>query len=61
MCLPHVFSIFKKISPITFGPHCVWLVDALCKADMSANYTQNNLPFTPLVYSDYFGEAETCS
>jgi exonuclease III len=23
MCLPHVSSIFKKISPKTFGPHCV--------------------------------------
>ena len=37
MCLPHVSSIFKKISPITFGPHCVcvcvllpkWRTDAL--------------------------------
>jgi len=24
MCLPHVSSIFKKISPKTFGPHCVY-------------------------------------
>jgi hypothetical protein len=23
MCLPHMSSIFKKISPKTFGPHCV--------------------------------------
>jgi hypothetical protein len=23
MCLYHVSSIFKKISPKTFGPHCV--------------------------------------
>jgi hypothetical protein len=23
MCLPHVSSIFNKISPKTFGPHCV--------------------------------------
>jgi hypothetical protein len=23
VCLPHVSSIFKKISPKTFGPHCV--------------------------------------
>jgi hypothetical protein len=23
MCLPHVSSIFKNISPKTFGPHCV--------------------------------------
>ena len=32
-------SIFKKINPKTFGPHCVWFVDSLCEADMSANYT----------------------
>ena len=25
MCLPHVSSIVKKISPKTFGPHCVFL------------------------------------
>jgi len=24
MCLPHVSSIFKNISPNTFGPHCVY-------------------------------------
>jgi hypothetical protein len=24
MCLPHASSIFKKISPKTFGPHCVF-------------------------------------
>jgi hypothetical protein len=24
MCLPHVSSIFKKISPKTFGLHCVF-------------------------------------
>ena len=24
MCLPHVSSIFKKISPKIFGPHCVY-------------------------------------
>ena len=24
MCLPHVFSIFKKISPTTFGLHCIF-------------------------------------
>jgi len=24
MCLPHMFSIFKKISPKTLGMHCVW-------------------------------------
>jgi len=23
MCLPHVSSIFRKISPKTFGPYCV--------------------------------------
>jgi hypothetical protein len=23
MCLPHVSPKFKKISPKTFGPHCV--------------------------------------
>jgi hypothetical protein len=26
-CLPHVSSIFKKISPKTFGTHCVCSVD----------------------------------
>jgi hypothetical protein len=26
LCLPHVSSIFKKISPETFGPHCVSLI-----------------------------------
>jgi hypothetical protein len=24
MCLSHVSSIFKEISPKTFGPHCVY-------------------------------------
>ena len=24
MCLPRVSSIFKKISPKTFGPHCIY-------------------------------------
>jgi len=24
MCLPHMFSIFKKIIPKTFGMHYVW-------------------------------------
>jgi hypothetical protein len=24
MCLPHVPTIFKKLSPKTFGLHCVW-------------------------------------
>jgi hypothetical protein len=26
MCLHHVSSVFKNISPKTFGPHCVFLV-----------------------------------
>jgi uncharacterized Fe-S cluster protein YjdI len=26
-CLPHVSSIFKKISPKAFGPHCVYYIN----------------------------------
>jgi hypothetical protein len=26
MCLPQVSSIFRKVSPKTFGPHCVCLL-----------------------------------
>ena len=25
-CLPHVSSIFLKISPTTFGPHCIYII-----------------------------------
>jgi len=27
MCPPHMSSIFKKISPKTFGPHCVYYIE----------------------------------
>jgi hypothetical protein len=30
MCLPHVSSIFKKISPKTVGQHCVCSLFSLC-------------------------------
>jgi len=30
-CLPHVSSIFNKISPKTFGPHCVLLVNFILR------------------------------
>jgi len=39
VCVFLICLRFKKINPKTFGPHCVWLVDSLCRADMSANYT----------------------
>jgi len=38
VCLPHVYSIFKKISPKTFGLHC------LCISSSATQYT------VPLVY-----------
>ena len=31
MCLPHVSSIFKKISPKTFGPQCVLTQEEKCQ------------------------------
>jgi hypothetical protein len=43
VCLPHVYSIFKKISPKTFGPHC------LCTSSFATQYT------FPLVYKLFKG------
>jgi hypothetical protein len=31
MFLPHVYLIFKKISPKTFGPHCVYHITVFLK------------------------------
>jgi len=43
MCLPHVSSIFKKISPKTFGPHCVYSV---CNTSHSLlNEFSNNIVY----------------
>ena len=48
MCLPHVSSLFKKISPKTFGPH--WL----CASQLNALH-QLCVRIEPWVHVTYTG------
>jgi hypothetical protein len=46
MCLPRVSSIFKKISPKMFGPHCValrysYIVILLTSCSVTPNYASH--------------------
>jgi hypothetical protein len=52
MCLPHLSSIFKNISPKTFGPHCVHTVTKFLPACFSfcAIVTDNSKNTVPDTY-----------
>jgi len=48
VCLPHECSIFKKIIPKTFGPHCI------CISSSATQYT------FPLIYKLFKGNGINC-